>query len=138
MSATPLLLDTCAVIWLFNRSPLNEASRKAIAAAATDGQLFVSLFSAWEVGMLVKKRKIVLTMSPLLWFTKVLEHRAITPLSLTHEPLIDSSFLPGEPPSDPADRIFIATARQTGCSLVTRDRPILDYAEQGHVGALEC
>ena len=32
----------------------------------------------------------------------------------------------------------IATARELGVPLVTRDRRILDYAEQGHVDAIAC
>jgi PIN domain nuclease of toxin-antitoxin system len=138
MNSTPLLLDTCAVIWLFNRSPLSEASRSAIAAAATDRRLFVSPFSGWEIGMLVRKGKIALTMPPLRWFDKVVDHPAITLAMLTHDLLIESSFLPGEPPGDPADRIIVATARQMACSVVTRDRPILAYAGLGHVSALAC
>ena len=88
--------------------------------------------------MLVRKGKIALTMPPRLWFEKVVEHPAITLAPLTHGLLIESSFLPGDPPGDPADRIIVATARQTGCSVVTRDRPILAYAGHGHVAALAC
>jgi PIN domain nuclease of toxin-antitoxin system len=52
--------------------------------------------------------------------------------------LIAASFLPGIVPRDPADRIIAATARQYGQMLVTRDRPLLDYAGHGHVSALAC
>jgi PIN domain nuclease of toxin-antitoxin system len=52
--------------------------------------------------------------------------------------LISPSFLPGIPPKDPADRIFAATAREYGYRLVTRDRPLLEYARQGHIQALAC
>ena len=54
------------------------------------------------------------------------------------ELLILSSFLPGSPPRDPADRILAATAREFGYVLMTRDRLLLDYADQGHVRALSC
>jgi PIN domain nuclease of toxin-antitoxin system len=54
------------------------------------------------------------------------------------ELLIASSFLPGIPPRDPADRILAATAREYGYVLVTRDRPLLDYSEQGHIQELAC
>lgn len=138
MNAMPLLLDTCAVIWLFNRSPLTETSRTAISEAATAGQLYVSPFSGWEIGMLVRKRKIALTMPPALWFSKVMDHPAITLASLHYGILIESSFLPADPPGDPADRIVVATARQFGLTIVTRDKPILDYAGLGHVAALGC
>jgi len=46
--------------------------------------------------------------------------------------------LPGKPPDDPADRFLIATARQHGLRLVTRDALILAYGEAGHVLTLEC
>jgi PIN domain nuclease of toxin-antitoxin system len=138
MSSRPLLLDTCAVIWLFNRSPMSNASRAEIATAATDGHLFVSPFSAWEIGMLVKKGKIALTMPPLLWFSKVREHPAIKVAQLTHDLLIESSFLPGAPPGDPADRIIVASARRSECAVVTRDRLILASSQLGQVAAAVC
>ena len=46
--------------------------------------------------------------------------------------------LPGDPPRDPADRIIVATARDLGATLITRDRALLDYGEQGHVNVVEC
>jgi len=52
--------------------------------------------------------------------------------------LIASSFLPGTPPRDPADRILAATAREYGYRLMTRDTPLLAYARQGHLQALAC
>ena len=52
--------------------------------------------------------------------------------------LIASSFLPGKPPRDPADRILLATARDLGATLVTRDRAILAYGESGQVSTLAC
>jgi PIN domain nuclease of toxin-antitoxin system len=57
---------------------------------------------------------------------------------LTPEILIQSSFLPGDPPRDPADRIIIATARTVGYRLVTRDRLLLAYAEAGHIEGVAC
>ena len=52
--------------------------------------------------------------------------------------LIASTDLPWETHSDPADRILIATAREYGLRILTRDRKILDYAAKGHVMALPC
>lgn len=133
-----LLLDTCAVIWLFNRSRMTEESRTAIADAATNGVLFVSPFSGWEIATLAKKGRIALTMSSQKWFQHVAEHPAVTMAPLGHELLIDSCSLPAEPPGDPADRIIVATARHMRLTVVTRNRPILDYASQGHVSGLAC
>ena len=57
---------------------------------------------------------------------------------LTPAIFIDSSFLPGQPPRDPADRIIIATARENDLTILTRDRLILEYAKAGNVRALAC
>ena len=57
---------------------------------------------------------------------------------LSPEILIASSFLPGTPPKDPADRILLATARDLGATLVTRDRAILAYGESGQINTLAC
>lgn len=133
-----LLLDTCAVIWLFNGARMSEPSRKAILEAASANRLYVSPFSGWEIATLVRKQRIALTMSPQDWFRHVAEHSTVTLAPLDDELLIDSCALPAEPPADPADRIMIATARRLRLAIVTRDRPILDYAHQGHVAGLEC
>lgn len=133
-----LLLDTCAVIWLFNRSPMSEASRKAIADAAANRSLFVSPFSGWEIATLARKGKIALTMSPPEWFRHVAENEAVTLAPLDYALLIESCALPAEPPNDPADRIMVATARAMRLTIVTRDGPILHYARQGHVRGMGC
>ena len=52
--------------------------------------------------------------------------------------LIASSFLPGEPPRDPADRIIAATARAFGQTLITRDGELLPYAKAGYLAAINC
>jgi PIN domain nuclease of toxin-antitoxin system len=54
------------------------------------------------------------------------------------EVLIDSAFLPGTPPRDPADRILAATARAASHILVTRDSELIPYAQQGHLRVLVC
>lgn len=138
MTARPLLLDTCAVIWLFNRSPMADAARTAIAKAATAGCLYVSPFSGWEIATLARKGKIVLSMSPRDWFGFVADHPAVSLAPLGHELLIESCLLPDGPPGDPADRVMVETARRMRLAIVTRDRPILDYAARGHVTALAC
>ena len=45
--------------------------------------------------------------------------------------------LPGDFHSDPADRLVGATAWHHGVPLVTADRAILAYAQQGHVRAAD-
>jgi PIN domain nuclease of toxin-antitoxin system len=88
--------------------------------------------------MLVSRNRMTLLMKPEAWFDRLLQAPGMSLAELSPELLIASSFLPGRPPRDPADRIMAATAREDGLRLVTRDRPLLEYADQGHIQALAC
>jgi PIN domain nuclease of toxin-antitoxin system len=135
----PLLLDTCAVIWIANDEPVAQPVSDTMQHAIEIGEpVFVSPITAWEIGMLVARSRMTLLMKPEVWFDRILQEEGMSLAGMTPELLIASSFLPGEPPRDPADRILAATAREYGYRLVTRDRPLLGYADQGHIQALAC
>jgi PIN domain nuclease of toxin-antitoxin system len=136
---SPLLLDTHAVIWLFEDMPLAPKAMSIIEAAYRDGiPLLVSPITAWEIGQLVSRNRISLSAPPHRWFARVLETPGMQLAEMSADILIASSFLPGNPPSDPADRILLATARDLGATLVTRDREILAYGKSGQVSTLAC
>ncbi len=137
--ARPLLLDTCAAIWLMNGDPMSPASRAAISAALADGQgVYVSPISAWEIGTLVAKHRLQLTLSPEAWFDRLLALPGIREAAMPPKVLIASTALPGSPPKDPADRIIAATARTFGYTIVTRDGELIPYAREGHIDAVGC
>jgi PIN domain nuclease of toxin-antitoxin system len=137
--AGPVLLDTCAAIWLMNRSPLSPASRAAIRTAQTANLgVYLSPFTAWEIGTLVAKGRLDLTLTPEVWFDSVLALPGVRLAALTPELLISSTALPGTPPADPADRIIAATARLYSYRIITRDTNLLGYAAQGHMLAMAC
>jgi PIN domain nuclease of toxin-antitoxin system len=77
-------------------------------------------------------------MTPERWLSRLLEAPGLHLSELPTDVLIASSFLPGEPPRDPADRILAATTREFGFRLVTRDRNLLAYAARGHIQAIGC
>ena len=129
-----LLLDTCAVLWIANGTDMSPAARKAIASR----NLHVSPISAWEIANLVRRSRIALTLPVPSWFRQTVDKMAAELPQLTVEILADSCELPGKPPSDPADRIIIATARETDMTVVTRDNRILDYSRAGYVRAMDC
>ena len=134
-----LLLDTCATIWLSKDEPVSAEASDAVRRAAESGEpTYVSPITAWEIGMLAARGRMNLLMAPERWFERLLEAPGLRLADLPPNVLIASSFLPGTPPNDPADRILAATAREYGYTLVTRDRPLLDYAEQGHIRSLSC
>jgi PIN domain nuclease of toxin-antitoxin system len=139
MSKASLLLDTHAAIWITEGLPVASAAIEAIDAAYRAGSaIFVSAITAWEVGLLVARNRIGLSARPERWFQKVLAIPGVKLAELTPDILIESSFLPGDPPRDPADRIIIATARDIGATLVTRDRLLLKYGQNGQINALAC
>jgi PIN domain nuclease of toxin-antitoxin system len=136
---TALLLDTCAAIWFVEGDmPPGEAMRRLAEAAINGVPTYVSPISAWEVGMLASRKRLLMSMSAEAWFERLHTLPGIHPAKLSARTLIASSFLPGDPPRDPIDRILAATARHEGFQLVTRDRKLLAYAEQGHLAALAC
>lgn len=134
----PLLLDTCAVLWIANGEEILEDCRRAVDEAAPSDQILISPITAWEIGTLVRKGRIALSMPPEAWFDAALALPGVRLAPMPPRTLIASAFLPGTPPADPADRIIAATARTEGFVLVTRDQKLLSYGNEGHVRVLAC
>ena len=136
---TGLLLDTCAAIWLAEDEPLSDQAVSAINQAGQSGEIiYISPMTAWEIGLLTSRGRIAMSVTPEIWFSRLLAVSGIELADISPRLLIASSFLPGSPPRDPADRIIVATAREKGLRLVTRDGAILAYAKSGHLDALTC
>ena len=108
------------------------------AAHRNETPLLVSPITASEIGQLVSRNRINLSAAPHRWFARVLATPGMQLAEMSPDILIASSSLPGQPPRDPADRILLATARDLGATLVTRDRAILAYGESGQVSTLAC
>ncbi len=135
----PLLLDTCTLIFMTERTRLAPAAVETLQAATEGGEItYVSPITAWEVGMLTSRGRLQLLIRPERWFSNLFEVPGVRLAEMSPDVLIASSFLPGKPPKDPTDRIIAATARELGATLITRDRALLDYGAQGHVAVLEC
>jgi len=99
-------------------------------------------------GLVVKKLNDAMTVlrpvhtklltTPQRWSLRLLKIPTMQLADMSPDVLIASSFLPGKPPRDPTDRIIAATARDYGCTLMKRDRALLDYGEQGHISVVAC
>jgi PIN domain nuclease of toxin-antitoxin system len=134
-----ILLDTCAAIWIAEEAQLNPKAEEALDESAEARMpIMVSTTIAWEMGMLVSRGRAALTMTVRSWFDGLIIPPFSEMADLTAGIVINASFLPGKPPRDPFDRLFISTAREHGYRIMTRDRKILDYADQGHVQAIAC
>ncbi len=99
--------------------------------------MLLSPIIGWELGRLFSRGRLRAAIQPR-------ELRRLTSIpcvaiaALSPEILMDSSFLPGEPPRDPADRIVAATAREHGYTVMTRGAALLAYAGEGYLSAVEC
>jgi PIN domain nuclease of toxin-antitoxin system len=134
-----LLWDTCAAIWIAEGEKLAPAALQALDQAHAAGvPSYVSAITAWEIGLLAARGRLQMLITPQRWFARLLEVPNVRLAGLSPDILIASSYLPGTPPRDPADRIIAATARDLGATLVTRDGALLDYGIQGHVNVLVC
>jgi PIN domain nuclease of toxin-antitoxin system len=138
-SSGVIVLDTHVWLWMVDgeRSQLTAQAIQEIDDASRRGDIVVSAISVWEVAMLEAKGRISLSRPVDDWVRSALRAPGSRLLPLSPEIAIESTRLPGSAHGDPADRILIASARVTGGQLATRDRVILDYAEGGHVAALD-
>ena len=135
----PILLDTCAALWLVADAPMGEAAMESISAAhRTKSPLRISPITAWEIGLMARKGRFRSSLSPQRWFEQLRTLPDVQLCDLGPDVLLAASFLPGDLHGDPADRIMVATAREHGFTLMTRDRALLDYAETGHLAAIAC
>jgi PIN domain nuclease of toxin-antitoxin system len=133
-----ILLDTCALIFMVEGQLGAEAEDALGKAYADKRPTLVSPVSAWEIGVLVARGRLRVAADPLSWFRSAATQPGVALSSLPDDVLIGSSFLPGVPPRDPADRIILAAARKIGAAVMTRDRSILAYGREGHVATIAC
>jgi len=137
MSDRPILLDTCAALWLTGGGLKPEAFDALRSARTVGVPVLVSPITAWEVGNLIAKGRVVLAMPTLVWFDGLIDS-GVTQAELSPAVLVQATELEAPKLRDPADRIMAATARAFNFRLMTRDRPLLDYAATGRLSAIPC
>jgi PIN domain nuclease of toxin-antitoxin system len=125
-----ILLDTHVWLWLAEgNSILSPAIRKAVDHAKDQERLFISPISAWEISMLVERKRIVLAMDVMDWLKQWIELPGVSVAEFSLEVAILSNRLPGSIHGDPADRILIASAYHQNAVLVTADEKILKFGQ---------
>lgn len=140
--ADALLLDTHVLIWL-QEGVLGEPGTRRVLEAATASVLLVSTVSAWEVGQIQRKtlrtgQGLSFAPDPVTWYRRAVTAPGVREIPISAEIAIRSALLPPPLHGDPGDRLLVATAREIGAVLMTRDQRILDYAALGHVRAVAC
>jgi PIN domain nuclease of toxin-antitoxin system len=131
------LLDTHVWLWAQRGETdrLDPALRLELEESQRGRQLFLSAISILEVARLVALQQYSLDCSIDDFVQEATRDDGLVLLDLTPRILIESTRLPGEIHRDPSDRLLIATAREHDLTLVTRDKPLLRYAKQGHMKA---
>lgn len=124
-----IVLDTHAWIWFIsNPNLLSKRARKAADTGVREKNILISSISAWEVVLLVAKKRLKLTLNAADWITKSENLPFIQFVPVTNAIAVKSINLPQPLHADPADRIIIATALSVGAPLVTKDQKLLNYA----------
>jgi PIN domain nuclease of toxin-antitoxin system len=133
-----LLLDTCALVALAEREPMRDEAIAALRAAQAAGTIFVGTVSALEIAQKPAAGKFTLAegRSARDWFEAALAAARFRHLPVTADLALAAYELPEPFHEDPADRLIVAMARRLKASVVTIDRRILAYGQQGHVRVL--
>jgi PIN domain nuclease of toxin-antitoxin system len=120
-----IVLDTAAWIWrASDPERLTTRVRRAIDEA---DRVLVSAISVWEVAMLVARRRIQLDRAVEQWVSIALALPKVQLAPLDPAIAVRSTKLPGEFHPDPADRIIVATALESGAIVITPDERIRSY-----------
>jgi PIN domain nuclease of toxin-antitoxin system len=122
-----IVLDTHAWIWwLDDADRLSDTARAAIAESPAIG---ISTLSAWELAMLVGRRRLSLDRDVRDWVRRGLQSPRVEAIAPEIDVAIAAATLGHLTfPGDPADRIIFATARSLGAPLVTKDARMRAFA----------
>ncbi len=125
-----ILLDTHAWIWLLgDRGQLSETARREIdtyVEVQRRSTVCISAISVWELFMLVKKGRLVLSVPPAAYVSQTRKDPVMEIIPVNDTIARRSVELPDHH-ADPADRIILATAAEHGLPIVTRDAMFASY-----------
>ena len=123
----PYLLDTCAILFIAEKTTDLSVATLGLIDAAPAGEVFVSAVSVAELACLQEGRRITLKQHWRAWWDALLKRTAWPCLPITAEIMAEAYSLPPPLHRDPADRVLIATARLERLTLVTTDGKIRGY-----------
>ncbi len=126
-----LLLDTHALVWLSEGcDKIGAEAVQLIDKSLKKNELYVSSVSFWEVAMLSEKGRIELFLSIDAWRRELINN-GLQEIPLSGEIAIKSALLKNFH-GDPADRMIVATAVNSGMILCTADKKILEWQYSLH------
>lgn len=123
-----IILDTHALLWFIgNPNKLSKKAQQEITKTIKKDKILVSSITIWEICLLVERGRLELTIEIENWVRKVEGLPYLQFIPVDNDIAARSVFLPKPIHSDPADRIIIATAFNTGATIITGDRLIRRY-----------
>ena len=118
-------LDTHALVFWATGTEISDEFIRFLDACDASGELHASAACFWELALLVKHGRIVLS-DVKAWKDRLLARTKLTVLQPTADDMIASVLL-SDHHKDPFDRLLVAQARSSDHVLVTRDDIIARY-----------
>jgi len=123
-----IVLDTQTLVWWTTKPELlSKRALRKIEAEAKKGKLLISSISILEIYLLVKKKKIGFSVDIDTWLATIEKSSDFEFVPVDNRIAAKSVTLPEPFHNDPADRIIVATARESGAALITSDARIRKY-----------
>jgi PIN domain nuclease of toxin-antitoxin system len=123
-----IVLDTHVLIWFAEDVPdLGKRAAAVADEALRSDELAVSAISFWEIAMLARKGRLKLAEAPTAVRRKVLG-QGIREIDIDGAIGIGAAEL-SRFHGDPADRIIVATARESAAAVVSRDARFRELPE---------
>ena len=123
-----IVLDTQTLVWWTTKPEfLSKRALRKIEAEAKKGKLLISSISILEIYLLVKKKKIGFSVDIDTWLATIERSSDFEFVPVNNRIAAKSVTLPEPFHNDPADRIIVATARESGAELITSDARIRKY-----------
>jgi PIN domain nuclease of toxin-antitoxin system len=117
------LLDTCVFLWLLTgERPLPERVKPRL----TDGELWLSVASVWEISVKFAKGTLRLPVPPGRLVPDARKRYGISSLPIDEESALHLVKLPHLHP-DPFDRMLVSQAIVHGMTIITPDSLITQY-----------
>lgn len=130
--AQSILLDSHVWYWYVDPAarPLAPSTLALIDAARETGEAFISHVTPWELASKASLGRLSLDKPAKIWMEDALRASGFSEIPLTLDILLDAACLERGAPRDPMDRLLVATARRHGCTLLTADGTILEWARR--------
>ena len=120
-----IILDTHVIVWL--ASDPGQLSKPAIRLIEKNPEnLHVSVISAWEIALLVKRGRLILPIPPAEFINRAIRHHRLIELPLERRIAERAVALP-DIHNDPFDRVLAAECLERGGILISRDTTLPRY-----------